>query len=84
MLPARKKARRNLSVSFAKMTIGVVIVIGLLLRRRDLKKQKNELRLCFSCLKTGHSSKTCRSRRTCFYCKKNHRSALCSMKNPHG
>ena len=35
------------------------------------------LKLCFNCLKPGHSSKTCRSTRTCRTCGLHHHSSLC-------
>ena len=35
------------------------------------------LKLCFNCLKPGHSSKTCRSTRTCRMCGLHHHSSLC-------
>ena len=35
------------------------------------------LKLCFNCLKPGHSSKTCRSSRTCRTCGLHHHSSLC-------
>ena len=35
------------------------------------------LRLCFNCLKPGHSSKTCSSNRTCRTCGLHHHSSLC-------
>ena len=35
------------------------------------------LKLCFNCLKPGHSSKTCRSNRTCSTCGLHHHSSLC-------
>ena len=35
------------------------------------------LKLCFNCLKPGHSSKTCRSNRTCRTCGLHHHSSLC-------
>ena len=35
------------------------------------------LKLCFNCLKPGHSSKTCRNTRTCRTCGLHHHSSLC-------
>ena len=35
------------------------------------------LKLCFNCLKPGHSSKTCCSTRTCRTCGLHHHSSLC-------
>ena len=35
------------------------------------------LKLCFNCLKPGHSSKTCRRNRTCHTCGLHHHSSLC-------
>ena len=35
------------------------------------------LKLCFNCLTPGHSSKTCRSTRTCRTCGLHHHSSLC-------
>ena len=35
------------------------------------------LKLCFNCLKPGHSSKTCRSTRTCRTRRLHHHSSLC-------
>ena len=34
-------------------------------------------RLCFNCLKVGHSSKSCKSNRTCRICHQHHRTSLC-------
>ena len=36
-----------------------------------------KLRLCFSCLTPGHSSKMCRSTKTCRSCGASHHSSLC-------
>ena len=38
---------------------------------------------CFKCLRTGHRSSECKSSKTCYYCKENHNSALCT-KNKKG
>ena len=35
------------------------------------------LRLCYNCLTPGHSSKTCRSTKTCRTCSSHHHSSLC-------
>ena len=40
------------------------------------KDRVMSLKLCFNCLKPGHSSKTCRSTRTCT-CRLHHHSSLC-------
>ncbi|XP_066926052.1 uncharacterized protein [Clytia hemisphaerica] len=32
---------------------------------------------CFKCLKIGHDSKSCRSMRSCYHCRKNHHSSIC-------
>ena len=42
--------------------------------RRDRVMQ---LRLCYNCLTPGHSSKTCRSTKTCRTCGSHHHSSLC-------
>ena len=36
-----------------------------------------QLRLCYNCLTPGHSSKTCRSTKTCRTCGSHHHSSLC-------
>ena len=36
-----------------------------------------QLRLCYNCLTPGHSSKTCRSTKTCRMCGSHHHSSLC-------
>ncbi|EGT43834.1 hypothetical protein CAEBREN_28447 [Caenorhabditis brenneri] len=36
-----------------------------------------ELRLCFRCLRLGHSGKTCERKRPCFLCRGGHHSSLC-------
>ena len=41
------------------------------------KDRVMSLKLCFNCLKPGHSSKTCRSSRTCCTCGLHHLSSLC-------
>ena len=41
------------------------------------KDRVMSLKLCFNCLKPGHSSKTCRSTRTCHTCGLHHHSSLC-------
>ena len=41
------------------------------------KDRVMSLRLCFNCLKPGHSSKVCRSSRTCRTCGLHHHSSLC-------
>ena len=41
------------------------------------KDRVMSLKLCFNCLKPGHSSKTCRSSRTCCTCGLHHHSPLC-------
>ena len=41
------------------------------------KDRVMSLKLCFNCLKLGHSSKTCRSTRTCHMCGLHHHSSLC-------
>ena len=41
------------------------------------KDRVMSLKLCFNCLKPGHSSKTCRSTRTCRTCGFHHHSSLC-------
>ena len=41
------------------------------------KDRVMSLKLCFNCLKPGHSSKTCRSTRTCRTCGLHHHSSLC-------
>ena len=41
------------------------------------KDRVMSLKLCFNCLKPGHSSKTCRSTRTCRTCGLHHHSLLC-------
>ena len=44
----------------------------------DARKDRvMSLKLCFNCLKPGHSSKTCRSSRTCRTCGLHHHSSLC-------
>ncbi|XP_066926364.1 uncharacterized protein [Clytia hemisphaerica] len=42
-------------------------------RKDFLIKQKR----CFKCLKIGHDSKSCRSMRSCYHCRKNHHSSIC-------
>ena len=41
------------------------------------KDRVMSLKLCFNCLTPGHSSKTCRSTRTCRTCRLHHHSSLC-------
>ena len=41
------------------------------------KDRVMSLKLCFNCLKPGHSSKTCHSRRTCHTWGLHHQSSLC-------
>ena len=41
------------------------------------KDRVMSLKLCFNCLKPGHSSKTCRNTRTCRTCELHHHSSLC-------
>ena len=41
------------------------------------KDRVMSLKLCFNCLTPGHSSKTCRSTRTCRTCGLHHHSSLC-------
>ena len=41
------------------------------------KDRVMSLKLCFNCLKPGHSSKTCCSSRTCHTCGLHHHSSLC-------
>ena len=41
------------------------------------KDRVMSLKLCFNCLKPGHSSKTCHSTRTCRTCGLHHHSSLC-------
>ena len=41
------------------------------------KDRDRSLKLCFNCLKPGHSSKTCHSTRTCHTCGLHHHSSLC-------
>ena len=41
------------------------------------KNRVISLKLCFNCLKPGHSSKTCHSTRTCCKCGLHHHSSLC-------
>ena len=41
------------------------------------KDRVMSLKLCFNCLKPGHSSKTCRNSRTCRTCGLHHHSSLC-------
>ena len=41
------------------------------------KDRVMSLKLCFDCLKPGHSSKTCRSTRACHTCGLHHHSSLC-------
>ena len=41
------------------------------------KDRVMSLKLCFNCLKPGHSSKTCCSTRTCRTCRLHHHSLLC-------
>ena len=41
-----------------------------------LEERVMSLKLCFNCLKPGHSSKVCRSSRTCRTCRLHH-SSLC-------
>ena len=41
------------------------------------KDRVMSLKLCFNCLKPGHSSKTCCSKRTCRTCGLHHHSLLC-------
>ena len=41
------------------------------------KDRVMSLKLCFNCLKPGHSSKTCRSSRTCRTCGLHHHSSVC-------
>ena len=41
------------------------------------KDRVMSLKLCFNCLKPGHSSKTCHSARTCHTCGLHHHSSLC-------
>ena len=43
--------------------------------RRQILKDKNR---CFSCLKSGHFAKNCRSKISCYNCSKNHHAAICS------
>ena len=45
------------------------------------KDRVMSLKLCFNCLKSGHSSKTCRSTRTCRTCGLHHHSSLCIKAN---
>ena len=45
--------------------------------RKDLLKKGNR---CFMCLRTGHISPNCQKTKSCFYCKKLHKSTLCSEK----
>ncbi|KAK5981418.1 RTR1-type domain-containing protein [Trichostrongylus colubriformis] len=40
-------------------------------------RRVKELRLCFNCLSGKHSTKDCRSKRTCKFCSKRHHSSLC-------
>ena len=44
---------------------------------QSLKDRVLQLRLCFSCLTPGHSSKMCRSTKTCRSCGASHHSSLC-------
>ena len=37
------------------------------------------LRLCFNCLVPGHSSKSCKSRKTCRICHLHHHTSLCNL-----
>ena len=41
------------------------------------KDRVMQLRLCYNCLSPGHSSKTCRSTKTCRTCDSHHHSSLC-------
>ena len=41
------------------------------------KDRVMQLRLCYNCLTPGHSSKTCRSTKTCRTCGSHHHSSLC-------
>ena len=41
------------------------------------KDRVMSLKLCFNCLKPGHSSNTCRSSRTCCTCRLHHHLSLC-------
>ncbi|EGT52423.1 hypothetical protein CAEBREN_31500 [Caenorhabditis brenneri] len=48
----------------------------------ERKKQAQDLKLCFKCLRTGHDIRQCDSRRQCFHCKgERHHSSLCVLKN---
>ena len=38
-------------------------------------------RLCFNCLGVGHSSKTCKSTRTCSICHLHHHTSLCNQQS---
>ena len=43
----------------------------------ERKRQAYELGLCIRCLRSGHRFKNCRIFRPCYYCKKDHNTALC-------
>ena len=48
----------------------------------ERKARASELRLCFVCLKEGHTFRNCRDAKLCFYCKRtgHHDRALCPRK----
>uniref|UniRef100_A0AAF5Q714 CCHC-type domain-containing protein n=1 Tax=Wuchereria bancrofti TaxID=6293 RepID=A0AAF5Q714_WUCBA len=39
-----------------------------------------EINVCSNCFKIGHSKSDCRKTANCFYCKKSHNSALCTLR----
>ena len=46
-------------------------------RREDRMKRLAEMKRCFACLRPGHVSKNCKTRRTCRSCNENHHVVLC-------
>ena len=52
-------------------------------KHKSIQARKDRViaqRLCFNCLIPGHSSKNCRSKRTCRICHFHHHTSLCNLK----